>query len=408
MSFWRQSPAFCGEIAKKTQISAEKSGNLLAIVPRKRVVSYVMQSKPNLRQLTLLASSLFLATAVACGGDDNTDRDAGVKTKDSGTSSGADMGTAVDMGTPDTGVQGPCNPVTGADCLAMGQICVYDVNTKMAACRVPAMTKIGFMEQCSPTLQDCADGLTCNQIQGEATPSCKQVCKVSNGNNDCTSRVPANAMPDQWGCGQLEANDEYGLCFNRGTACSPTDMVSNCAMGEVCALADGDFNTSCQPAGTAQLGGACMPGQNNCAAGQGICIPLQEGTSCYEACTLPGGTCSQMGYTCQGLQTMGGAMSAFGVCIPAPQLPCHPLEAMSCPMGQNCSINMANNGVECRATGMVALQGDCSMNNCQNGLFCTPIQGGQKLCLTPCYPDMSMCPMGQSCQMLVGNLGICN
>lgn len=343
---------------------------------------------------TGIALALGASLALACGGSDDVP-DMGNGSPDMGV---ADTGTP-DMGPADTGVPTACNPTDGSGCPGADQFCVLSYNMGEGACRtLPDQKTFGAV--CDPALQDCAPGLACLAFQGDANPTCHQACTASGGaecNNvpDMSQTYACVTTPDVMSA-------TYGACRGNGTSCNPLDMMP-CAAGQTCSLSSANFGTSCTMAGTTQLGGTCT--MSNCAEGQGMCVNLGGAQLCYEPCNLNLPNCSQAGYSCQMITSMG--MSApWGLCLPPQMTSCNPI-TNPCPTGQVCAVTQDNMSVECVMEGTVQLGGDCSMMNCAEGGFCVPTNQGGRVCAQPCDLAAPMCPMNQMCQDIGLPFGLC-
>lgn len=365
-------------------------------------------ARPTLARQAALAGLLVSFTALtACGSDDEPTSpaaDAGVLL-DIGTSTSADAGTsgtldgsvAGDGGaSTDGGTTGACDPVNGTGCASSDLYCVLDLTMDRGVCRtLPAMKAFG--EECSQDLQDCGPGLTCLGFQGDTAPVCHQACVP--GGTTCAS-VPDTTQ--LYACAVVSQTASYGVCRGSGgAACDPLAATPCATAGEVCTPVAGTLDTACTAAGTTQLGGDCS--MSNCAAGQGICMALTSGTSCYQPCAQST-DCTQSGYSC--VQVGSETMSyAFGICVPPQAGACNPI-SNPCPSGQVCSVNATMNGVECVTAGTAPIGGSCDTVNCAPGGFCTPTQNGN-ICLVPCDPANPTCESGQTCQTFGLDFGVC-
>lgn len=348
-----------------------------------------------------LAAALALGAA-ACGDEVPEMKDVGFP----------DAGMLPDLGTPDLGMtdggpMGPCNPVDGSGCPS-GEYCVLNLNTDEGVCRtLPAMNAFG--EQCDSAMQDCAPGLVCVAIEQGQPAICAQAC--DNLGSTCTGLPDTSST---YTCGNSNAEANYGICFaSGGPSCDPLDALG-CGANMTCGLVSADFDTACVDAGNGQVGGSCMPGTNECAPGQGICINLGGTPSCFETCG-PQKSCTSMNAACQTLQTQGGATSPFGVCIEQePTDTCDPVNPM-CEANENCSLVGGINDFGCQPAGTAQIGGACSpQNNCgpDQGVCINLGQGGQ--CYQTCALMGGTCPNGQTCGGLMtqdgmmSTWGICN
>jgi hypothetical protein len=156
------------------------------------------------------------------------------------------------------------------------------------------------------SLQDCAPGLTCINIEGN--PMCYQVCTQDNplecdALNDGTNTFLCFPIVR----GDQTVTQNFGLCVGR-ESCNPLD--DRCASDETCTLITASSN-ACLQSGPIPIGGDCS--MDFCMKG-GVCVPLTDqngnplGTNCYEPCDLTAPECSAG--ACQDVGIEG-----FGLCL---------------------------------------------------------------------------------------------
>ncbi len=345
----------------------------------------------------MFRTAIFVAPAlliglVACSGKNNDDddstklKDSGTATPDSGDNMNGDAGEPADTGTPeDSGVPGPCNPVDGSGCPNAGESCVFQTNTSVGQCRtLPAMN--GLEQPCNGAQQDCAAGLACVQLQGEAQATCRQVCETANGNG-CDGLT---GMFNDYTCTIVfQPGAAYGLCQGQNL-CNPAEKAAACPQDMTCSLVSNQGDTGCTPAGTAMLGDVCSA-TAACAPG-GVCLNVGDGMLCYEGCDTQH-ACTAGTDRCQGLQGI-----AWGICI-AQGTACDPI-ATPCAAGMTCSL--LNGAPECAASGTAAVGQACAPNmQCVDNAVCVFLQGqATPLCYEPCDPAAPACSAG-----MCGNIG---
>jgi hypothetical protein len=214
----------------------------------------------NARRALLLLSSLALA---ACGGGSN----AGPVDAGPGDASSADTGV-VDAGPVDAG---PCDPTTGGGCAA-DRFCVWLPSGAVELVQCRTIGDKALNQACSTSLQDCAAGMTCLQLQGDESPTCRQVCTPDG--EEC------DALPDGvYACTYLQDTSRmHGFCRRTGGPCDPLD--DRCAVSQVCSLTE--RGTFCERSGSTQPGGDCS--MNACRRG-GLCVALPDvAPTCYAPC----------------------------------------------------------------------------------------------------------------------------
>lgn len=248
--------------------------------------------------LRLSAVGLAGLLAACSGGDDGAD----AGPMDSGVA--PDSGADIDAGPADTGVQGPCDPISGGGCLNPAQSCVLQIDDDDGQCR-ELINAVGHEEVCNQSLQNCEAGFACLFLQGDDDPTCRKVCDVRSG--DGCDGVQGSAAA--YACTiRLQGIRQYGFCGEAAEACDP--LNSTCGMGENCGFVDDNGNTGCIPAGSSPLGGNCS--MDACRA-PGMCVTLTNvnmNPTCYEPCDLMNPVCSQPNHDC------GDIGAPFGLCVP--------------------------------------------------------------------------------------------
>lgn len=306
---------------------------------------------------------------------------------------GVDAG-GPDLGFPDGGALdggpvdvGPvCNPVAGLPCLPP-QVCHWPAPQDFGLCE-PVQQPLGFEAPCDLSDDQCGAGLTCLFLSGEAAPSCHRVCTLGSG-LPCPS---LSGSAPSYVCGSISGSQVYGACLPAGNLCDP--LQPNCPANQVCSFLAGQ--TSCEPAGTAQLGQPCALSQN-CAPGQGMCFDTGSGGYCRQVCDPAGPSSCGAQSTCVGITGEN-----YGACLP---IACSPF-SNPCPAGQVCSA--ASGNLECRNAGPGQPGDACSAAlECGTGVICVSLgpSGGQ--CFEPCDPN-NPCSPGGTCLNITGlDFGVC-
>ena len=250
--------------------------------------------------LRVVIAPLFLIAFIGCkGGDDDDDSTQDATPVDTGDE--PDSGE-VDMGTPDTGVPAACNPVDGTGCPNANEYCVYVVAQDTAQCRtLPNMN--AFETGCIVAQQNCAPGLTCVQLQGEAGPTCKQTCANADQGARCST---LQGMSSDYVCVFFDAGGgmltDYGVCDGVNTCQPYNDM---CPAGQACGLVDSQGTTACVTDGTVMLGGDCSTA--NCMRG-GICVNVNMmGARCHPPCDPANDMCA--------MGACNAVAMGWGICI---------------------------------------------------------------------------------------------
>ena len=252
--------------------------------------------------LRVVIAPLFLIATISCkGGDDDDDSTQDATPVDTGDE--PDSGE-VDMGTPDTGVPNQCNPVDGTGCPNANEFCVYVVAQDNAQCRtLPNMN--AFETGCIVAQQNCAPGLTCIQLQGEAAPTCKQVCANADQGAACGG---LQGMSTDYVCVFFDAGGgmltDFGVCDGVDTCVPFNDM---CPAGEACGIADQMGNTACFPEGNNGIGMACGGAAGGCMRG-GICVNVNMmGAQCHPPCDPANPVCA--------MGACNPVANGWGICI---------------------------------------------------------------------------------------------
>jgi hypothetical protein len=338
----------------------------------------------SLSTLTLAALLAACSDSPTPGGGGGGGGDGGVANKDataSGTDGGGNNGGTDGGGnnggtdggnnaTPDSGVVGACDPVTGGGCPSP-QACVF-VNPMIGSqCRMLASMPKGHEAACDPSAQDCDRGFSCIQLDAN-NAICIKTCSAANG-AVCDSLMGQSMRGYTCNIG-LQGTDVQ-LCGPRLETCQILNDM--CPMGQYCELVS-QTDRGCVPEGTAMRGQACSP-NNFCTKGS-VCLNLGAGGQCEQACTANmAGSCGAGG-GCVGLQGI-----EFGVCRPT----CNPA-APSCGAGADCE-QFSVDGTICIAgavppnapsmAGAACTQGCAGTLTCVNGVCRVPCDA-QNACAT--------------------------
>lgn len=254
---------------------------------------------------------------------------------------------------------------------------------------------VPFGQACELT-SECAAGGLCAAASADSPRTCLQTCDLAAG---CAAEDEA--------CRQVQ-DQAFGVCQQVGALCELA--TDTCGATETCTLSavvDNMPEFRCAQAGSAQLGEACDPIDNNCAKG-GACLDVGEGFMCFEACTLgvePNG-CTSPTAVCNGIQ------GTTGLCVDVPNQ-CSPVSNL-CPAGEVCALRSV--GVVCEPEGVAELG-----ESCADGATCTAPglcvagvndgQGGTipEVCYEVCDPVQPVCtdPLSQ-CGLVPGiDFGFC-
>lgn len=314
--------------------------------------------------------------------------------QDAGPDVGVDGG-GFDLGFPDGGGfdvgpidVGPiCDPVSGLPCLPPG-ICHWPAPLDLGLCE-PVVQPLGFEAPCDLADDQCGVGLTCLFLSGEPAPSCHRVCNLGSG--QACGNLVGNAP--SYVCGSISGSQVFGACLPAGALCDPLQPA--CPPNQVCSFLAGQ--TSCEPAGTAQLGQACSLSQN-CAAGQGMCFDTGSGGYCRLVCDPAGPPSCGPSANCVGITGQN-----YGACLP---IGCSPFSS-PCPAGQVCSA--ASGTLECRNAGAGQPGDPCSVAlECATGVICVSLGPGGGQCFEPCDPNNPCSSPGAACLNITGlDFGVC-
>lgn len=146
-----------------------------------------------------------------------------------------------------------------------------------------------------------------------------------------------------------------------------------------------------------------------------VCLNLGDGQKCYGVCDPMGSGvgCEDLGgmfgmYSCVGLTDSQDNPLLYGACDGSNGT-CNPQDD-TCSVGKVCT-RQAMGRPKCEAEGTVQLGGDCSMENCARGGYCTD-QGGGLTCYKACNrqspPMENGCADIESCEAVSGQtFGVC-
>lgn len=342
-------------------------------------------------------STLTLAALLAACSDSPTPGggggggDGGVSNKDataSGTDGGGNNGGTDGGGnnggrdgggntTPDSGVAGACDPVTGDGCPSP-QACVFVNPTIGSQCRMLASAPKAHEAACDPSAQDCERGFSCIQLDAN-NAICIKTCSETN-TGVCNS-LTGQSM-NGYACNIGLQGTDVLLCGPKPTSC---DVLNDmCPMGQYCERVS-QTETGCVPAGTNMTGAACS-GSSLCARGN-LCLNFGGGATCEATCNPATPTCGNNG-VCLGLQAV-----PFGVC----RSTCSPTGA-ACPTGSECEPVSATTtacvpaGPNLPSTaGAACTQGCAGALVCANGVCREPCDANR-----PCATGMCMTAQGTS------------
>lgn len=178
------------------------------------------------------------------------------------------------------------------DSCVPASVCTQDTpTTESTSCHAAGNAQLG--QSCNPNGNNCAVGQgTC--VNFGFGPRCYTGC---NGTDPC----PNSPNDICWLFGET-----WGAC-DLYQICDPLSPV--CPSNRTCSIAQSDGTCACTPAGTAQRGQTCAPGTNNCAPGQGLCLNVGDGATCYQVCDPNTGTPACITGTCTGLTGI-----SWGIC----------------------------------------------------------------------------------------------
>jgi hypothetical protein len=179
---------------------------------------------------------------------------------------------------------GACDPYAASPCGAGLKCTVLQTSTsvgfgcgsKGSKAEGASCTQLvaGMMQ----TGDDCADGMACFALQGETTPTCRQLCKSDGSGTAC---------PDMAMC-TLRITDLPAASFCRATPTCQLLQQTGCPAGQGCYLIP--TGGVCAPAGTAAPGAACAAA-NDCVPGATCVVVMGTAGKCVSLCsTAPGGT----------------------------------------------------------------------------------------------------------------------
>lgn len=188
--------------------------------------------------------------------------------------------------------------------------------------------------------------------------------------NDAFVSGNDTGMPVDMGTTMMrDMGGSTGAC-TYGGGCDLTDTASCPPMGTTRQGCYPDATApACHPAGTVGVGGTCAA-LNDCDAGSvclgtGVCAQL-----CCSATDCPSGqSCTPLG------DGSGNPLpNGVGFCHAATA--CTPVPNTGCMTGYQCTTTMSDGSTDCFTTGTVAEGGDCSTENCQEGLGCFNMGAG--------------------------------
>lgn len=202
---------------------------------------------------------------------------------DSGVVTPPDAGMNSNIGDSCTFAPDTCAPTS---------VCTQDSPTaEPTSCHQAGSAQLG--QSCSVNGNNCAVGQgTCANLG--FGPRCYTGC---NGVDLC----PNSPTDICWLIGET-----WGAC-DLFQQCDPISPV--CPSNRTCSIAASDGTCACIPAGNVQRGQACVPGMNNCAPGQGLCLNVGDGPICYQVCDPATGTPACISGTCTGLTGI-----SWGIC----------------------------------------------------------------------------------------------
>lgn len=219
-----------------------------------------------MRSWLIVASSLCLVTAAACGGDDdtsNTPKDTATSVDSGDTSTGGDATTAGDATTPgDTATGTPCDAVAQTGC-PPNQNCTYSQGGTTPVCLTEGAVAYG--ESCGQDAA-CKRGI-CLSINGTAF-LCYAYCNAAEDCSGDSACISLTGSPYE----VCEIKDIYTHC---------NLLAQDCAEGEACHLVSGEDQPICLPAGTKDVAADCTGDANSCKKGT-ACV----NSKCEAVCDL--------------------------------------------------------------------------------------------------------------------------
>jgi len=196
-----------------------------------------------------------------------------------------------DMGVPDTGVPDPL----GQPCNVFDDLCGPN-----AVCTIETEPDTTCQPEGSALLDQPCNRFSNNCASGQGT--CVDLGFGGRCYRGCSEAVTCPDAGDV--CWLQGAPGSWGVC-DTFTECDP--VAPSCPSGRTCSIVASDGTCACTAAGTALRGQSCAG--NNCAPGQGICLNVGQGATCYQACNPQGGTVCATG-TCTPLQGI-----PWGICF---------------------------------------------------------------------------------------------
>lgn len=188
-----------------------------------------------------------------------------------------DASVAGDAGMTSDAGPAVCPGETGC---ALGEAACADltcgVTSEGTECRAdgPASLNEGCASQA-----DCGPGLGCFEVAGEGR--CLTPCCASEGGCGVSERCTAGAI-------LIEASGAQSTGWGACVQASACDVLSGdgCYFDEGCFIVSNEGDTSCAPAGTAEVGDTCEV-QTDCQAGL-FCAGVDNQLRCVRICAMDG------------------------------------------------------------------------------------------------------------------------
>ncbi|MEO1228660.1 MAG: hypothetical protein AAFZ18_07130 [Myxococcota bacterium] len=202
-------------------------------------------------------------------------------------------------------------------------------------------------------------------------------------------------------------------------ACNPVDG-SGCPTDEFCVLLFNTGEGQCRTLPDQKAFGAtCDPALQDCGPGLS-CLQFQgqPEATCLQTCTAGSG-----GVECANVPDMSRVYSCtvtpnvpnptYGACVGNNGAPCNPLDMMSCPGGEVCSVVQGTVNTACAMAGGAMLGENCNVGNCAEGQGICMNFTGDPLCYEPCNPAQPACSQNAyrcvtpTLGMMSFNFGVC-
>ncbi|HEY3446111.1 MAG TPA: hypothetical protein VGK67_07075 [Myxococcales bacterium] len=280
----------------------------------------------------------------------------------------------------DGGTPGTCDPFAQTGC--SGQKCSLDQTGAFVCVAAGAKTD---QQDCTQE-SDCAAGLACVQINGEAAPKCRAFCNAS---KKC---VTGQA------CIVGAVGGTSAILCAVVPACDPWAQTG-CNSGQKCTLADTTPTFTCGAAGSKGDLATCA-NDGECQAGL-VCLDFGDGSKCHALC----GTAKACA---TGQSCLGGSSTSTDpfVCLPTPA--CNPL-TQDCPNSNEGCFPKSQTEWACfQSVGKQPGAACTYSNDCIKGYVCAGSASGT--CMQICDPAgvAPLCTAPKTCAGFITPAGVCN